>query len=110
MRLGASTVVRLARKSHDPGQRLVTDVIVGLAAACIGVGLLGMVVVPALSGVVSSILGFNAGPELKTAVGSLRSITIGSVALLLLIALVAWLRRMLLSIWLCGTITLRPPT
>ena len=68
-----------------------------LAAACIGVGLLGMVVVPALSGVVSGILGFNAGPELKTAAGSLRSITIGSVALLLLIALVAWLRRVLLS-------------
>jgi NADH:ubiquinone oxidoreductase subunit 5 (subunit L)/multisubunit Na+/H+ antiporter MnhA subunit len=81
-----------------------------LAAACIGVGLLGMVVVPALSGVVSGILGFNAGPELKTAALSLRSITIGSVALLLLIALVAWLRRFLLSgrrvestvTWDCG--------
>ena len=81
-----------------------------LAAACIGVGLLGMVIVPALSGVVSGILGFNAGPELKTAAVSLRSITIGSVALLLFIALVAWLRRVLLSgrrvestvTWDCG--------
>ena len=81
-----------------------------LAAACIGVGLLGMVIVPALSGVVSGILGFNAGPELQTAAGSLRSITIGSVALLLLIALAAWLRRVLLSgrrventvTWDCG--------
>ena len=44
-----------------------------LAAACIGVGLLGMVIVPALSGVVSGILGFDAGPELQTAAGSLRS-------------------------------------
>lgn len=81
-----------------------------LAAGCIVVGLLGMFIVPGMSGAVSTILGIDAGSELKIASGYLASITLGSTVLLLLIAGCAWLRHLLLSgrkagnavTWDCG--------
>ena len=105
----ASPARKTAADAREAGPLMVAPMLL-LAAGCIAVGLLGFCIVPAMSGVVSGILGFNAGRELKTAGGSLGSITVGSMALLLLVALLAWLRRFLLSgrevgstvTWDCG--------
>ncbi|MBN2106999.1 MAG: hypothetical protein JW832_06195 [Deltaproteobacteria bacterium] len=100
---------KTAADARESGPLMVAPMAL-LAAACIAVGFLGFCIVPAMSGVVTGILGFDAGPELKMAGGSLGSITAASTALLLLLACLAWLRRFLLSgrevgssvTWDCG--------
>jgi len=98
-----------AAGARESGPLMVAPMLL-LAAGCIAVGCLGFCIVPAMSGVVSSVLGFDAGRELKTAGGYLGSITVGSIALLLLVAGLTLLRRFLLSgrevgssvTWDCG--------
>ena len=98
-----------AANACESGKFMVLPMVL-LAAGCVSVGLLGMFIVPAMSGVVSGILGIDAGSELKIASGYLSSITCGSIVLLLLIAGCAWLRHLLLSgrevgstaTWDCG--------
>jgi hydrogenase-4 component B len=100
---------RDAADAHEAGPLMVGPMLL-LAAGCISVGCLGFCIVPAMAGVVSSILGFHAGHELKAAGGYLGSVTAGSIALLLLVAVLALLRRFLLSgrevgssvTWDCG--------
>ena len=98
-----------AANAHESRPLMVAPMLL-LAAGCLVAGLLGMYIVPAMSGVVSGILGFDAGHELKIAGGYLGSITTASIVLLLLVAGLALLRRFLLAgrqvvsavTWDCG--------
>ena len=98
-----------AAAAHEAKPLMVVPML-ALAAGCIAVGFLGFCIVPALAGVVSAVLGFDAARELKIAGGYLGSITVASIALLLLVAGLALLRRFLLAgrevgssvTWDCG--------
>jgi len=98
-----------AGKSCESGGCIVLPMML-LALACIAVGLSGMVVTRALSGVVTCILGIDATGELRTAAGYCMYITGGSIVLLVLVAAIAWIRHLLLSgrevgstvTWDCG--------
>ena len=100
---------RAAATAHE-SKPLMTAPMLLLATACIAVGFLGFCIVPAMTGVVSGILGFSARAELTTAGGYLGTIAIGSLALLVLVAGLAGLRRFLLAgrkvesavTWDCG--------
>lgn len=90
-----------------------------MAAGCFGAGLMGFLIIPVLSPVVSDLIRSfgSAGPdtatirtELLAASGYLKSFTYGSLAILLLIGLIALIRLRLLSgrkqavgpVWDCG--------
>jgi hydrogenase-4 component B len=98
-----------AANAHESRPLMVAPMLL-LAAGCLVAGLLGMYIVPAMSGVVSGILGFDAGHELKIAGGYLGSITAASIVLLLLVAALTLLRHFLLAgrqvvsaaTWDCG--------
>ena len=98
-----------AANAHESRPLMVAPMLL-LAAGCLVAGFLGMYIVPAMSEVVSGILGFDAGHELKIAGGYLGSVTIASIALLLVVACLTLLRRFLLSgkevgsgaTWDCG--------
>jgi formate hydrogenlyase subunit 3/multisubunit Na+/H+ antiporter MnhD subunit len=100
---------RNAADAHE-AKPLMLAPMLALAAGCTALGFLGFCIVPAMAGVVSAVLGFNAAGELAAAGGYLGSIAAGSLALLLLAAALAGLRRLLLSgrevgssvTWDCG--------
>jgi len=99
-----------AAKHAKESGKLMTIPMIILAAGCVMTGLAGPFVVQGLSPVVSGILGVNSVQSISQAAAYLRYITGGSLILMILLALLIWIRYTLLSrreigksvTWDCG--------
>ncbi len=87
---------REAAQAHEAGPLMLVSMAL-LAAACVLIAVLAPVIIPLFAPAVSQITRFDVSPVLAGAMPSLRAITFGAGGLMLLIGLLAILRRRLLS-------------